>query len=103
MATARQASATDVLLELAGQNGELTSRNEPEYLAVIQLAEEMTARLPAAAATAYVADLRSVRSNRFIIRAVPEEMHFDTPRIVVEAGKQFIITFENPDAMPRWA
>jgi len=36
----------------------------------------------------------------FIVRAVVEGMRYDTPRIVVPAGKPFEIIFENPDAMP---
>ena len=58
------------------------------------------ARLPAEDAARLAQELKPLRNNRFIIRAVPEEMRFDMPRIVVEAGRQFIIVFENPDAMP---
>ena len=36
----------------------------------------------------------------FIVRAVREQMRFDTPRIVVEPGKAIEIIFENPDFMP---
>lgn len=36
----------------------------------------------------------------FVIRAVPQQMRFDTRRIVVEAGRPFEIVFENPDLMP---
>src|SRR5690606_25118615 len=34
------------------------------------------------------------------IRTVPEQMRFDTKRIVVESGQAFEVTFENPDFMP---
>ena len=77
-----------------------SKRNDSSYLGIIQLAEETIARLPAEDAVRVAKDLKPLRNNRFIIRAVPEEMRFDTPRIVVEAGRQFIIVFENPDAMP---
>ena len=77
-----------------------SKRNEPGYLGIVQLAGETMARLPAEDAARLAQELKPLRNNRFIIRAVPEEMRFDMPRIVVEAGRQFIIVFENPDAMP---
>jgi azurin len=45
-------------------------------------------------------DLRDVRVAMFSVKAVREQMRYDTPRLVVEAGKPFEITFENTDMMP---
>jgi len=36
----------------------------------------------------------------FVIKAVREQMRYDTTRLVVEAGKPFEIIFENLDMMP---
>jgi len=36
----------------------------------------------------------------FVVRTVREQMRFDTPRLVVEAGKPFEVVVENPDFMP---
>jgi azurin len=36
----------------------------------------------------------------FVIKTVREQMRYDTPRIVVEAGKPIEIIFENTDMMP---
>jgi azurin len=76
------------------------SRRGAGYLGVAQLAEELSGKLPAAEATALRKELLGLRSASFLVRAVPEEMRFDVPRLVAEVGKAFTIVFENPDAMP---
>src|SRR5439155_15548250 len=45
-------------------------------------------------------ELRDLRVSLFVIRAVREQMRYDTPRLVVEPAKPFEIIFENGDFMP---
>lgn len=77
-----------------------SKRREPASLGVLQVAEELCARLSAQDAAPLLKQLDSLRVPVFFIRAVPEEMRFDTTRIVVESGRQIQIFLENPDAMP---
>jgi hypothetical protein len=44
--------------------------------------------------------LKELRVAVFVIRTVREQMRYDTPRLVVEAGKPFEIIIENDDFMP---
>ena len=44
--------------------------------------------------------LKELRVAVFVIRAVREQMRYDTPRLVVEAGKPFEIILINDDFMP---
>jgi len=37
--------------------------------------------------------------NVFVIKTLREQMRYDTPRLVVEAGKPFEVILENMDAM----
>jgi len=87
------------LVAWAKQTPENTRRGAG-FLGVTQLAEELAGRLPAAEAAALRQELSGLRTATFLVRAVPEEMRFDVPRLVVEHGKAFTIVFENPDAMP---
>jgi len=56
--------------------------------------------LPADKSHDYIRELQSLRVNRFVIRSVREQMRYDTPRLIVESGKPFELTFENADFMP---
>lgn len=75
-------------------------RNERDYLETVQAAEALLAVAPAADAAPLRRELHRLRVATFIVRAVPEQMRFDLPRIVVEAGTTFRLMVENPDAMP---
>jgi azurin len=44
--------------------------------------------------------LSGLRVAVFVVRAVVEGMRYDTPRIVVQAGRAFDLIFDNPDVMP---
>lgn len=92
-------TAAQALLTWAGKthSSERTSR---DYIETIQAAEELAGVLPPAEATAARSQLASLRVAVFIIRSVREEMRYDTPRLVVPAGKPFDIIFENVDVMP---
>jgi azurin len=97
--TAGTSALTQALLAWAKKTPE-SGRRGASYLGVAQLAEELIGRLPAAEAAGLRKELLGLRSSSFLVRAVPEEMRFDIPRLVVEVGKPFTIVFENPDAMP---
>ncbi|MEA2709232.1 MAG: hypothetical protein QOF78_1833, partial [Phycisphaerales bacterium] len=75
-------------------------RTSQDYLATVQSAESLVALLPPSRAAAVLDDLRELRVAAFIVGTVREQMRYDTPRLVVEAGKPFEITFENTDLMP---
>ncbi|HEV8605489.1 MAG TPA: PVC-type heme-binding CxxCH protein [Tepidisphaeraceae bacterium] len=75
-------------------------RTTQEYLTTIQLAGDMLALLPPADAAALRKDLKEIRVAVFVITTVREQMRYDTPRLVVEAGKPFEIIVENADFMP---
>jgi azurin len=75
-------------------------RTSADYQSTVQLAEVLVTMLPAERAASVVRELKDLRVSVFVVRSVPEQMRYDTPRIVVEAGKPFELTFENPDLMP---
>lgn len=75
-------------------------RTSMEYVETVQFADDLAGFLPADRATALRRGLRELRVPVFVIRTVREQMRFDTPRLVVEAGKPFEILFENADFMP---
>ncbi|MEY4938925.1 MAG: hypothetical protein RIQ93_660, partial [Verrucomicrobiota bacterium] len=83
-----------------GKKSPASARRESAYLGAVQVADELVARIPAAESAPLRTELQTLRTTVFLVRAVPEEMRFDPPRLVVEAGKQFALVFENPDAMP---
>ncbi|MGE3311904.1 MAG: PVC-type heme-binding CxxCH protein [Limisphaerales bacterium] len=75
-------------------------RTREDYLQALQTAGDLAGLLPEDQAAAARADLRELRVSVFVIRTVREQMRFDTPRLVVEAGKPFEIIVENDDFMP---
>lgn len=76
------------------------SRTRQDFVETVQVANELAGLLPAAPASAARKTLRDLGVSVFVVKAVPEQMRYDTTRLVVEAGKPFEIIFENPDAMP---
>jgi azurin len=77
-----------------------SDRTTQEFSETVQLANDLASSLPPEQATALRADLQGLKISSFVIRAVREQMRYDTPRLVVEAGKPFEIIFENADFMP---
>jgi glucose/arabinose dehydrogenase/azurin/lysophospholipase L1-like esterase len=75
-------------------------RSNSDVVSVIQLGQDLAGLLPAADAARYRKELRGLSVSVFVVRAVHEQMRYDTPRLVVEAGKPFEVIFENPDTMP---
>jgi azurin len=76
------------------------SRTELPVVQAVQMAADLASVLPPADAASIRAELRDVRVDVFVIRTVREQMRFDTPRIVVQAGRPFEIVVENDDFMP---
>ncbi|MBI5692356.1 MAG: HEAT repeat domain-containing protein [Verrucomicrobia bacterium] len=95
-AAARSARA---LIAWAGKT-HTSERTSRDYVETIQIAEELAGSLPAAEAEGIRQTLAGLRVSVFVVRAVVEEMRYDTPRIVVPAGRPFEIIFDNPDVMP---
>jgi azurin len=77
-----------------------SERTGRDYSETIQVAEDLASSLPAEEADAARKKLAAVRIAVFVVRTVVEQMRYDTPRIVVQAGKSFEIVFDNPDVMP---
>jgi azurin len=75
-------------------------RTTPEYVQAIQLAGDLAGLAPSGSATALRRDLKDLRVSVFVVNTVREQMRYDTPRLVVEAGKPFEIILENADFMP---
>ncbi|EEF59035.1 PVC-type heme-binding CxxCH protein [Pedosphaera parvula] len=75
-------------------------RTSQDYVQTVQLASDLAGLLPAEKAAELRKDLRELRVSVFVIRTVREQMRYDSPRLVVEAGKPFEIIFENGDFMP---
>ena len=75
-------------------------RTTQDYIEVVQVTNDLISLMPPERASVARKVLRDLRVNVFVVKAVREQLRFDTARLVVEAGKPFQIIFENPDAMP---
>lgn len=78
----------------------LEKRTAHDYIAAVQVANDLAGLLPKARASALRKELRELSVAVFVIRTVREQMRYDTPRIVVEPGKPFEVILENNDFMP---
>jgi len=77
----------------------IAERTTQDYGQIVQLAGDIAGLLPAEQAANVRKELRELHVSLFVIRTVREQMRYDTPRLVVEAGKPFEIIFENVDFM----
>jgi azurin len=75
-------------------------RTSQEYVEAVQIAGDLAGFLGEKDAQALRQDLKSLRVAVYVITTVREQMRYDTPRLVVEAGKPFEIILENTDFMP---
>ncbi|MBL9128746.1 MAG: discoidin domain-containing protein, partial [Verrucomicrobiales bacterium] len=92
-------AATSALLAWA-KSIPADERTREDYLQALQTAGDLAGLLPETEAAAARKDLKELRVSVFVIRTVREQMRYDTPRLVVEAGKPFEIIIENDDFMP---
>jgi len=76
------------------------SRTDIGYVDALQTASDLAGLMPESAAVALRAQLKQLRVSVFVIRTVREQMRYDVPRLVVEAGKPFELVLENDDFMP---
>jgi azurin len=77
-----------------------SGRTAQDYGEIVQLAGDLAGLMPAEQAADLRQQLKELRVALFVVRTVREQMRYDTPRLVVEAGKPFEIIFENADFMP---
>jgi azurin len=94
------AGETATALAAWAQSVPAGQRTALDYIETVQFADDLAGFLPAARAAEVRGALRELRVPVFVIRAVREQMRFDTARLVVEAGKPFELVVENPDFMP---
>lgn len=76
------------------------NRTKQDYVETTQTGMELANLLPADKSAAIRKELRSLGVSVFVVKTVHEQMRYDTPRLVVEAGKPFEVIFENVDVMP---
>jgi len=84
----------------AARRTKAEDRTSQDYLEAAQATSELAGALPGSQSAAIRKALRELSVSVFIIKTVPEQMRYNTARLVVEAGKPFEIIFENPDFMP---
>ncbi len=75
-------------------------RTSQDFVETVQVGMDMASLLPAAQSTPIRKGLLDLGVRVYAIKTIREAMRYDTPRIVVEAGKPFEIIFENTDMMP---
>jgi azurin len=76
------------------------NRTSQDYVETVQVAGDLAGLLPADQAATFRKELKDYRVAVFVIHTVREQMRYDTPRLVVEAGKPFEVIFQNDDFMP---
>jgi azurin/glucose/arabinose dehydrogenase len=75
-------------------------RTKQDFVETVQAGMQLAALLPDADAARLRKELRGLGVSVFVVKTVREQMRYDTPRLVVEAGKPFEVIFENVDLMP---
>jgi len=75
-------------------------RTTDEFLDAVELCDELLVRLPAAEARSYRQRLRQTTVRVVRLSTVKEEMRYDRPFFVVEAGRPVQVVLENRDLMP---
>ena len=78
----------------------VAQRTSPDVVEALTVAEGLAGLLGDAEAKAARADLANLSVRSMVIRTVREQMKYDTPRLIVEAGKPFEIVLINDDMMP---
>jgi azurin len=95
-----QAGATTRALVGWAKSVPAADRTREDYVQALQTAGDLAGLMPADQAAVARRELKELRVSVFVIRTVREQMRYDTPRLVVEAGKPFEVIIENDDFMP---
>jgi azurin len=74
-------------------------RTDDAFLVVTQCADELASVLPPGESAPLRRELRRLSVPVLLLNAVREQMRYDRPRLVVEAGKPFQIVLQNDDFM----
>ncbi len=77
-----------------------SDRTSKEFVSTLKVANDLASVLPADRAAAARKAFSGLTIRSFVIKTVHEQLRYDTPRLVVEAGKPFEVTLINEDAMP---
>src|SRR5204863_3107819 len=75
-------------------------RSKQDFIEIVQAGNELASLMAPTDAARIKKELRSLGVSVFVVKTVREQMRYDTPRLVVEAGKPFEVIFENLDFMP---
>src|SRR5262249_26839814 len=78
----------------------IAERTSPEVLDVMQMADSLASLLPLTEAKAVRKQLGELGVRVLRIGTLHDQMLFDKERIVVKAGKEVEVVFENTDIMP---
>ena len=87
------------LVELA-EKTPAEQRTTSDFLDAMQLADQLFARLPVAEARTFRKRLSAVTVRVVQIHTIEEEMRYDIPYFVVEAGRPVQVVLVNEDLMP---
>ena len=90
---------TRFLVDLA-EKMPAAERTSPTFVDAMQLADQLLAIIPSDQARIFRQRLSAVTVRVVRIKTVEEEMRYDIPYFVVEAGKSVQIVLENHDLMP---
>jgi glucose/arabinose dehydrogenase/azurin/lysophospholipase L1-like esterase len=94
-----QAASSATALLAWAKNVPSSERTAQDFIETVNVAGDLAGALPADRATALRRELRELGVTVFVIKTVREQMRYDTPRLVVEAGKPFEIILVNEDFM----
>ena len=75
-------------------------RTAQDFVEAVQAGSALAVLLPTAEAIRVRKELRGLAVSVFVVKTVREQMRYDVPRLVVEAGKPFEVIVENVDMMP---
>jgi azurin len=75
-------------------------RTDQDFVETVQVGMDLATLLPAADSARVRGELLDLSVSVFVVKTVREQMRYDVNRLVVVAGKEIEIIFENDDMMP---
>ncbi len=93
------AALSDAILKWA-KTVPAAKRTDQDFVETIQVGLDLATLLPAADSARVRGELVDLSVSVFVIKTVREQMRYDLTRLVVVAGQEFEIIFENDDMMP---